>query len=507
MGNLEQGRQAYQALIESMRGVSTLSSCSAVLGWDKETYMPPGGEEHRAEQLSFLAGLVHERETAPEVDDWLTTCEQSDICADPIGIEAVNVRELRRSYTKRVRLSTKLVEALTRATALAHSRWVEARKQNEFSIFQRALEEIVNLTREKAEAYGYEESPYDALLDDFEPGARSSEVESVFETLRKGLVEIVQQVAASDRRPKSEILTRHFPVERQRIFSEMAAAAIGFDFHHGRLDEVVHPFCTDLGPGDVRITTRFNPHFFNEGFFGVLHEAGHALYEQGLPREHFGTPMGSAVSLAIHESQSRLWENFVGRSGPFWQHFYPKACGVFRDGLRGVSLEDFFFAINEVKASHIRVEADEVTYNLHIILRFEIERALIAGEIEVADVPELWDMKFEQMFGIKVNHDGEGCLQDTHWAIGAIGYFPTYCLGNLYAAQFFDQIRRDLPDLDTQMANGDFLPLLAWLRKNIHGEGMRWLANDLVERVTGKPLDGTYLLAHLKEKYGALYGF
>ncbi|MEA1950958.1 MAG: carboxypeptidase M32, partial [Planctomycetota bacterium] len=271
------------------------------------------------------------------------------------------------------------------------------------------------------------------------------------------------------------------------------------------LDEVVHPFCSGIGPGDTRITTRYNPRFFNEAFFGVLHESGHGLYDQGLESEHYGTPRGEYVSLGIHESQSRMWENFVGRSVVFWEHFFPKAKGVFHAALADVSLDDFVHAINEVRPSYIRVEADEATYNLHIILRFELEQAIMAGDLDVADIPDAWNGRFKELFGIEVPDDRRGCLQDTHWSFGGIGYFPTYCLGNLYAAQFFEQATIDLPQLREDFGRGRFRPLREWLREKIHRPGMRYRAGELVREVTGKPLDATALVRQLREKYEELY--
>ena len=287
---------------------------------------------------------------------------------------------------------------------------------------------------------------------------------------------------------------------------QAAAEQIGFDFETGRLDETVHPFCSGLGPGDTRITTRYDPHFFSQAFFGILHEAGHGLYAQGLDAEHYGTPMGDAVSLGIHESQSRMWENFVGRGQAFWDHFFPKAQKVFPDALRDVSQDDFYRAINHVELSFIRVEADEATYNLHILLRFEMEQALIDGDLSAADVPGVWNETFEKYFRLQVPDDAQGCLQDIHWSFGGIGYFPTYTLGNLYAAQFFEQAREDLGDLDALFARGDFSPLKDWLTEKIYRQGMRYPPGKLAEEITGRPLSHVPLVDHLKARFGPLYG-
>ena len=301
-------------------------------------------------------------------------------------------------------------------------------------------------------------------------------------------------------------MSRTYPVDRQDAFGRAAAAAIGFDFEAGRLDVTTHPFCSGIGPGDTRITSRYNPTHFNDAFFGTLHESGHGIYDQGLDAAQFGTPMGSAVSLGIHESQSRLWENQVGRSRTFWEHFYPKARQTFSDTLGDVTLDKFYFAINDVHPSYIRVEADEATYNLHIILRFEMEQALMTGDLDPMDVPAAWDRKFEQLLHLRPPTNALGCLQDIHWSMGGIGYFPTYTLGNLYAAQFMEQARQDLGDLDADFRKGEFGRLKGWLNENIHRHGQRYRAGELCQRITGKPLSHKPLLNYLRNKYAPLYG-
>src|SRR5690606_32313231 len=314
---------------------------------------------------------------------------------------------------------------------------------------------VVTLKREEAEAVGYGDGvPYDALLDTYEPAMTTAQVQAAFDGLRADLVPLVQEIADSPRQPNTGILNRTYPVEAQREFGRQAAAAIGFNFDAGRLDEAAHPFCSGIGPGDCRLTTRYDENFFSQAFFGTLHEAGHGIYEQGLDRDQFGTPMGHSVSLGIHESQSRMWENFVGRSRPFWQHFFVPAQERFPAALRDVSLEEFYAAINDVRPSLIRVEADEVTYNLHIMLRFELEQPLIAGDLQPADVPGVWNETFQRYCGITPENDAVGCMQDVHWSAGLIGYFPTYALGNMYAAQFFARAGNELGDLSGQFAAG-----------------------------------------------------
>jgi carboxypeptidase Taq len=498
--------QAYEELIQHFKEYSLLGACASLLGWDERTYMPRGGSVHRAEQMALLARLAHEKLTAPRLGRLLAEVEGSRLIREPDSPPAVNVREIRRLHDRAVKLPRKLVEELARTTTQAQGVWQEARRTNDFAAFRPWLEKIVQLKREEAAAIGFEDQPYDALLDEYEPGATSREVAQVFASLRKELTPLVEAILASGRKPRREILHREFPVEQQEAFGKEAAQAIGFTFDSGRLDTTTHPFCSGIGPGDCRITTRYNPKFFNESFFGILHEAGHGIYEQGLDAEAAGTPMGSPASLGIHESQSRLWENQVGRGRAFWEHFFPRARQVFPEALRRVSLDDFLFAINDVQPSFIRVEADEATYNLHIILRFELEQALIRGDLQPADVPSAWNEKLRASFGLTPPDDVKGCLQDIHWSMGGIGYFPTYTLGNLYAAQFMDKARRDLGDLDADFRRGDFGPLKNWLNEKIHRSGQRYRAPELCKAVTGKALSHKPLMTYLRNKYAPLYG-
>jgi carboxypeptidase Taq len=497
---------AYADLIRRVKDAGVLASCASVLDWDEQTYMPRQGSAYRAEQMALLARLGHEMLTAPEIGQRLAEVEGSDVVRDLDSVPAANVREIRRHYDRAVKLPKELVEELARVTTRAKMAWVDARKAKDFGQFRPWLERIVQLKREQAAAIGFSGVPYDALLDEYEPGATTAEITRTFAALRADLVPLVAAIVGSGKASKRDLLQREYPVDRQEIFGQAAAAAIGFDFSSGRLDRTAHPFCSGLGPGDCRLTTRYNERHFNESFFGVLHEAGHGIYEQGLDPEHFGTPAGSAASLGIHESQSRLWENQVGRGRPFWEHFFPRARQVFFDALSDVALDDFLFAVNDVRPSFIRVEADEATYNMHIILRFELEQALVAGDLKPADVPGAWNEKFRQSFQLTPPDDALGCLQDIHWSMGGIGYFPTYTLGNLYAAQFMEQARRDLGDLDGDFRRGDFGRLKGWLNEKIHRHGQRFRAGDLCRRVTGRPLSHQPLLNYLRGKYAPLYG-
>ncbi len=477
-----------------------------LLEWDEHTKMPKAGGTYRADQTAFLAGLVHQKQTSPEIGEWLAELADSPLAADPKSETGVNIFHLQRDYDKKTKLPQSLVEALTRATTVGQQVWVEARAANNFQQFQPQLSEIIRLKREEAAALGFEDTPYDPLLDDYEPGETTANVARVLGELRDALVPLVQAIAESSQRPDASILSRTYPLDAQEEFGTKAAHQIGFDFNAGRLDVTAHPFCTGLGPGDVRLTTRYDEHSFSDGFFSILHEAGHGLYDQGLPREHYGLPIGEDVSLGIHESQSRMWENQVGRSRAFWDYFYSQAQSAFPSALSDVEQATFYAAINEVKPSLIRVEADEVTYNLHILTRFELEQALIEDRLQVADLPAAWSEKYAHYLDIEPPTDADGVLQDVHWSAGLFGYFPTYALGNLYSAQFFRQANQDVEDLNASFRSGDFRPLLDWLREKIHCHGRRYAPAELVERVTGASLQHEPLISHLTQKYGEIYG-
>ena len=503
--------RAFDELCILARQAALLESIEAVLGWDERTYMPPAAGEHRAEQMTFISGEVHKRRTSPRVGELLALLAGTELAKDPHSDSGTTIRQLQRDYDKRIKLPQSLVEELTRASVLGQQAWVKARAANDFASFAPHVEKLYTLKRQQAECLGYRDHPYDALLDDFEPLARTTEVAAVLVALRDELAPLVQAIMQSGRRAPVEVLSRRYPRADQEAFGKAAAAAIGFDFQRGRLDVTHHPFCSGLGPHDSRITTRYDERFFPGAFFGILHEAGHGIYDQGLRTEQFGLPPGMYVSLGIHESQSRMWENLVGRSRAFWQHFFPKWAKAFPAAAEGVSPDELFWAINHVQPSLIRVEADEATYNLHIIIRFELEQALLSGDLPVADLPGAWRDKYRQYLGIEPQSDADGCLQDIHWSAALIGYFPTYSLGNLYASQFFEQADRDLGGgapggLDRQFARGDFAPLRDWLGRNIHQRGQCYSAAELVQLVTGQPLSHAPLMRHLRGKLSPLYG-
>jgi carboxypeptidase Taq len=499
---------AYAELIRRSKELGVLNSCAAVLGWDQQTYMPPKGAGLRGEQMALLATLAHQKLTDPKMGELLATVEGSEVVKDPASDAAANVRELRRVYNRATKIPQSLVEELARVTTAAQQAWEEARRTDNFALFRPHLERVVELKRQEADAVGFEEHRYNALIEEFEPGTTVAMLKELFAGLTRELVPLIRSITDSRKKPDRSVLHREFPVERQKVFAEAAAVALGFDFTAGRLDTTAHPFCSGFGPGDCRITTRYNPQFFSEAFFGVLHETGHALYEQHLPTEQFGTPLGAACSFGIHESQSRLWENQVGRSRPFWDHFFPRLVQTFPAALAGVNLETWYFAVNDVQPSLIRVEADEATYNLHIALRFELELALLSGDLAVADLPGAWNERFEALLGLSVPNDARGCLQDIHWSFGGIGYFPTYTLGNLYAAQFMSAAKRDLgaESLADDFRRGQFGRLREWLIEQIHRHGQRYQASELCRHATGSQLSAQPFLNYLTEKFGQLYG-
>lgn len=499
--------KTFQTLLTEARETTLLQTTADALEWDERTGMPPEAGEYRADQVTLLRGMVHRRRTAPQLGERLASLAEWDQAADPHSDIGATVRCMQEDYRRDCRLPQRLVEALARATIRGQQRWDAARRADDFSTFLPALEEIVSLKREAAAALALPgQSLYDALLDEYEPGAKAAELSGVFGELRVELVRLLKELREAPRQPQVTILERSYAIDAQRQLSRMAAEAVGFDFHRGRLDETSHPFCTSLGPDDCRILTRYERNWFSGGLFGTLHEAGHGMYDQGLRREWYGLPPGTAVSLGIHESQSRMWENLVGRSRAFWTYFYPRLREAFPGVVDDVSVDAFHHAVNVVRPSLIRVEADEATYNLHIIVRFELEQRLLDRSLEARDLPAAWNAAYASDIGIAPPSDADGVLQDVHWSAGLIGYFPTYTLGNLYAAQLFEAAGRELGDLDAMFAAGEFTPLLQWLRQSIHRHGRCFTPAELIEKATGRPPESGPLIQSLRQRYAPLYG-
>ena len=497
----------YSELRTAMRKAARLHSVQSLLAWDQETYMPAGGGEARSEQMGDIAGMVHQRRTDPRIGELIQVCSQNQSGLNEV--EARNLALIKRDYDRATKLPEDLVAELARVSSRSQEAWKAARNANDFAAFRPWLEQMMALSRRKAECFGTPSGGelYDALLEEYEPGGRAADIQRVFEPLAVQLSALVAELLDSPTQPDPGPLRAEVPTDRQHAFGMRMLAGIGFDLRSGRLDVTTHPFCEGLAPGDTRLTTRYRANNFMDALYSTLHEAGHGMYEQGLPKaERFGEPLGDAVSLGIHESQSRLWENFVGRSPQFWQWATPIAHEVLDAPMTAFGEDQFFAAANIVERSHIRVEADEATYNLHVMLRFELERAMIRGDLAVADLPAAWNERFEQLLGTTVPDDTRGCLQDVHWSFALIGYFPTYTLGTLYAAQFWKAAHVLIPGLDAQIAQGNFAPLLQWLRTNIHQHGRRYSAGELCERITGAPLRPEPLMDYLRAKLHPLYG-
>ncbi|MBW3628816.1 MAG: carboxypeptidase M32 [Gemmatimonadetes bacterium] len=499
---------SYDRLMAHLREADLIGTSISVLGWDQETMMPPRGAALRADQIATLSGLYHELRVDQRVGEWLAACEADGALLSDARA-AANVREIRRDYDREVLIPGALVRELAQTTVLAQQSWREARERSDFAAFAPTLAKVFALSRAKAECLqnGDSGTLYDALMDAYEPGATAVQIETVFTELRSSLAPLIAEIARVGNEPG--VLVRHEAIStpQQAAFNALVAGAVGFDFSAGRLDVSTHPFCEGIGAGDTRLTTRYRDDSFVDSLSSTLHEVGHGLYEQGLPKAaHPGQPLGSAASLGIHESQSRLWENLVGRSRAFWDWALPQARESFGPVLDGYDPGALFRAVNVVEPSLIRVESDEATYNLHIMLRFDLERALLVGDLPVDDLPGAWNERMRQDLGMDVPDDRRGCLQDIHWSMGAIGYFPTYTLGNLYAAQLWDAIVREIGDIDGMMSCGEFAPLLAWLRERVHRFGRTYPAVELCERATGTPLTAEPFVRYLTGKLRPLYG-
>ena len=505
---------SLKSLNAKLLEIHHLKDACAVLSWDQETYMPSGGGQARADQIATLQTLAHQALISSEIEKLLGTWV--DIPTGQLLEKTRNeledssqalLREVWRDFNHARKLPSEFVNKLERECSLAQQVWIEARKKNDFASFLPNLRTVVDLKLEETEYLGYANSPYDALLDEYEPGSTVSKLKPLFSTLRPRLVSLLQRVLNSSIKPNESLLTQTFDNTKQVEFGKMVLRKMDYQFDRGRLDLSAHPFTTAFHPNDVRVTTRVFEQDFQSCLFSCIHEGGHGLYEQGLLPEYYGTPLGEAVSLGIHESQSRLWENSVGRSRPFWQHYFPLAQQLFSEQLQDIGFDDFYLAINSVKPSFIRVEADELTYNLHIMVRFEIELDLIEKRIQVEDLPTIWNEKIHEYLGITPDSDANGVLQDVHWSFGAFGYFPTYTLGNLYASMFYEQAKQEVSDLETGITEGNMSPLKKWLNQKVHRWGRQYLPDDLVRKVTGQSLNPELFLNYLEDKFSQLYGF
>lgn len=495
-------------LLSELAILSDLSEVESLLSWDQDTYMPGGGAAGRAHQFATLAALKHERLTSPRVGELLAELGEGELGEG--GSDEAIVQLARRQYQRATKLPPELVAELARRSSSARAAWVRAREEDDFAQFEPELAALVELKRQEADAVGYAGERYDALLDEFEPGVTTSDARELFKPLRAEQVEFVAELLERGTPPPGarapSPLRQEFEVSAQAAYVEALAAAVGYDFSRGRLDATIHPFATSMGVGDVRITTRYDERDLAPALFGALHEVGHALYEQGVDPAHARTPLASGVSLGVHESQSRLWENLVGRSLPFWEGEFPNLKAAFPAELRGVNAAAFYEAVNRVERDLIRIEADEVTYNLHVLVRFELELALIEGSLSVSDLPGAWNEKYEQYLGVTPASLREGCLQDIHWSVGLFGYFPTYTLGNLMSVQFFNAAEAAIGNVAATLRARDYAPLHEWLRENVYRHGSRYEPAELLRRATGSAPSARPYLDYLREKYGALYG-
>ncbi len=498
-----------EELMRRLNRIVDLGHASAILEWDQETYIPDGAHESRAKQISTLRTIAHEEATSGGLGELLSDLSNNlaGAVVDDKRAEAL-VRVAIRDFEKATKLSTRLVADLATSEAMGKDAWRRARENDDYAAFAPHLEKLIELNIEKAEALGYTNRPYDALLDQFEEGLLTSTVESVFSDLRDELVPIVKLIADSARShsaPSEDLIRHFFDPQKQWDLSLGVAQLMGYDFDRGRLDKSAHPFSTAFSIHDVRITSRIESDFFSPAFYGTLHEVGHALYEQGIDPSYERTPLADGTSLGIHESQSRLWENLVGRSESFVKFYFDTIQSAFPSALGDATARDFYRAVNTVRPSLIRVEADEVTYNLHIMIRFELECDLISGKLSVADLPEAWNALYKSYLGVTPDCNANGVLQDIHWSMGAFGYFPTYTLGNILSCQFYDQADADLGGIGPMVLAGEFAPLLSWLREHIHQHGRSQTASQITEDITGGSISAKNWLAYIRRKYGALY--
>jgi len=490
-------------LKEILGEVSDLNNAAGVLSWDQQVNMPPGGGEARGQQLATLGKLSHEKSTSDKVGKLLDDLKQEFAGSD--SDDAALVRVAARNFDKATRVPSEFVSEQMIVTTAAFEAWVEAKGKSDFSIFHPHLEKVFDLARKYVSFFPPADHPYDVLLDDYEPGMKTAEVQAIFDKLRPQQVKLIRNIKSA-KQVKADFLHKKYAEKKVWDFSATIASKFGYDFSRGRQDKAAHPFETSFSVNDVRITNRYDPANPLATLFGGMHESGHAMYEQGVNPAYERTPLAGGVSSAVHESQSRMWENLVGRSLPFWEHFFPELKKAFPAQLDGISAKTFYKAINKVEPTFIRVNADEATYNLHIMLRLELEIAMIEGKIAIKDLPEIWNAKMQEYLGITPPDDAHGVLQDIHWSAGLIGYFPTYALGNLVSAQLWEKINKDIRDLDQQIHDGKFDALLAWLRKNIHVHGHKYDPQDLVKKVAGSKIDASAYVRYLTKKYSDIYG-
>ena len=493
----------YSRYSTQMQQIADVRYAVAVLQWDQETYMPAGSIRYRAQQIATLSETAHKLFTAGKIGQLLETLAgRGDLSED----QHKNIELSLYDYNKLKKLPSTFVRAMSEAVSKSYQYWVEAKAANSFKIFEDSLDKLIHLKRREAGQLGWEGHPYNALLNDYERGCTVTFLDAAFNQLQSPLKELLSKI---NRQPQVDnaFLQKHYPSQLQWQFGLDVIKQLGFDFETGRQDISAHPFTTSFSSTDVRVTTRISENDFGNMCWSCIHEAGHALYEQGLPGEEYGLPLGEYASLSIHESQSRLWENNVGRSRSFWQHHFPLLRTYFPEQFQHVEPAHFYKGINRVQPSLIRTEADELTYHFHVMIRYELEKGLIEGSVQTHEIPAYWNELYEKYLGIGVPDDRHGCLQDVHWSHGSFGYFPTYSLGSLYAAQFYDAACKQIPDLEQHILNGRTRPLLEWLRDRVHRHGRKYTSDELCKNITGESLNSVYYLEYASKKYRDIYQF
>ena len=494
-------QELYENYKTKMQRIADVRNANAVLQWDQETYLPPKGASFRGQQISTLSEISHRLFSEDELGNVLQELlQKQDLSTE----QKRNVERTFEDYTKNKKYTSEFVRALSEQTNKAFHAWIESRKQNSFAVYENELDKLIQLKKQEAEILGYQQHPYNALLDEFEKGCTIELLDKTFRDLLPPLKELLQKISV---RPQVDdsFLRKNFPKQQQWDWGLHLIRQLNFDFEAGRQDISEHPFSISFNRHDVRITTRVDEDDFGNMTWSCIHEVGHALYEQGLPAQQYGLPLGEACSYSIHESQSRLWENNIGRSKVFWEHYFPQLQNYFPEQFKGVSHEQFYKGINKVRPSLIRTEADEISYHLHVYIRYELEKNLIDGSFATRDIPAIWNEHYKNLMDVDVPDDKKGCLQDVHWSHGSFGYFPTYSLGSFYAVQFFATAQQQLNGLEKEISEGKTARLLQWLRANIHDKGRFYTSEELCKSVTGKTLDVTYFLNYLLDKYKAIY--
>jgi len=494
---------SYQNLAARLEEISRLNGVMGIIQWDQEVTMPSGASAARANQISALAGVIHERMTDKALGECL---DELNAQRDEFSVfERCNIMEARREYDLMTKVPKSLVQSIAALGSRGHAIWVKARKDNKFSDFAPVIREFVDLKRDWAACAYPDKSAYDANIDLFERGTTSAEIAVVFDQLKETLIPLIREIKQASYQPDISVLDGYFPIAKQEALALQISQEIGFQFDKGRMDISVHPFCGGSHPTDVRITTRYNENDFVESLYAVIHETGHALYEQNRMTDAGDLPVSESLTMGIHESQSLFWERMIARSREFCTHYFDTICKAFPGNFQRATIDTFYQAINACEPGFIRVEADELTYPLHVILRFEIEKALFEGELSVDDLPEAWNEKMNQYLGIIPPTDTLGVLQDSHWSSGAFGYFPSYTLGAIYACQFYSAMEEALPDTKNNIETGNFVPIKKWLGENIHSQGRLYTPQELVLRLTGEQLNPQYLIDYLKAKYSVIY--